>query len=581
MSHLEFNPSDSVETHAVHARPWLEHYAHCVPATLEYPQEPLWWLLERAASRWPDRDACIYYEQRLTYSELDIQARALACWLIDKGIEPGDRVGILLPNTPEFMIGLNAIWMAGGTAVALSPLFVPEEAEAFIRATHCKAVITLDVLSPLICNGESRPELIVYSTLGDRLNRLERLGYAWVRFMRLGFKGICPTATVSAFDEAVKFGRRRVDGFEPVRQSPTERAYILPTGGTTSHPKAVVLTHANLMANAWQLATWSGNRQGKEILLAVLPFFHSYGLSTCLTNGTVLGATLVLHHRFRPASVIKLIEKHQPTVFPAVPAMLAALNRLLEKSPSKMDSIKAVISGGAPLPKTVADEFSARSGAVVVEGYGLSEASPVTHSGPLDEKAISGTIGLPLPDTDAKIVDVATGTEELPYGEVGELIIKGPQVMQGYWEDPQATAQALRDGWLYTGDLATCDENGYFRIVDRKKDLIITGGFNVYPADVEEVLRDHPHIKDVAITGVPHEEKGEVVKATIVMKPGTTFHKHEFENYCKKHLAAYKRPRIFEECKGDLPRNFLGKVLRRELRGGPTGELELSSEAEG
>lgn len=580
MSHLDFNSTAETQPQETHARPWLRYYAHCVPASLEYPQEPVWWLLERAANRWPDRDACIYYQQRLTYSELDLQARALAAWLMEQGIEPGDRIGILLPNTPEFIIGLNAVWMAGGTAVALSPLFVPEEAEAFVKATQCKAVITLDVLTPLICGGEHRPDLIVYSTLGDRLNRLERLGYAWVKFMRLGFKGICPTATVRSFNEAVDYGRRRVDGFEPVRQSPSDRAYILPTGGTTSHPKAVVLTHGNLMANAWQLATWSGNRQGKETLLAVLPFFHSYGLSTCLTNGAVLGATLILHHRFRPASVIKLIEEHQPTVFPAVPAMLAALNHVLAKSPSKMDSIKAVISGGAPLPKTVAEEFSARSGAVVVEGYGLSEASPVTHSGPLDENAIPGTIGLPLPDTDARIVDVATGTEELPSGEVGELIVKGPQVMQGYWNDPEATALALRDGWLYTGDLATCDENGYFRIVDRKKDLIITGGFNVYPGDVEEVLRSHPDVKDVAVTGVPHEDKGELVKATIVMKPGKTFHKHDLEAYCRKHLAAYKRPRIFEECKGDLPRNFLGKVLRRELRGGEIGELELTAEQE-
>lgn len=574
MSQLNDKSTDSASQKP--NRPWLERYPFCIPATLEYPQEPMWWLLERAATEWPDRDACRYYQQSFTFSELLTQARALGAYLVEQGIEPGDRIGLLLPNTPEFMIALNAVWMAGGTAVALSPLFVAEEAEAFVKVTDCKIVITLDVLTPLVCGGEHRPGLVLYSSLGDRLNQLERLGYAWVRLMRLGFTSISSNGAAKNWKDVLTSFKQHAEGFEPVRQSPSDRAYILPTGGTTSHPKAVVLTHGNLMANAWQLATWSGNRQGKEVMMAVLPFFHSYGLSSCLTSGTVLGATLILHHRFRPTSVIKLIQEHKPSVFPAVPAMMAALNRILRKSPVKMDSIKAVISGGAPLPHLVAEEFSERTGAVVVEGYGLSEASPVTHAGPLDGTAIPGTIGFPLPDTDAKIVDAATGTEELPVGEVGELVVKGPQVMQGYWQNPEATAEALRDGWLHTGDLASCDEQGYFRIVDRKKDLIITGGFNVYPADVEEVLRDCPGVKDVAVVGVPDEDKGELVKAVVVMEPGQTFHKHELESFSKQHLSAYKRPRIFEECQGDLPRNFLGKVLRRELRDGG-GQVELSA----
>lgn len=548
-------------------RPWLKHYPACVPHSLNYPQEPAWWLLENAAENWPDRTACIYYEQSLTFTEVLSRARRLAAWLIEQGLEPGDRVGVLLPNTPEYLYVLNGVWMAGGTAVALSPLFVPEEATAFVKATQCRIVITLDVLSPLVCHGDERPEIIVYSSLGDRMSRLEWLGYAWVRLMRLGFKGVCPAGKGYALDEILEAGRRAEDALDPVRHTPEDRAYILPTGGTTSAPKAVTLTHGNLLSNAWQLRHWSGNRVGQETLLAVLPFFHSYGLSTCLTNGSALGATLVLHHRFRTASVIRLIRQHRPTVFPAVPAMLAALNPMLERSPvPELKAMKAVISGGAPLPKTVSDRFASLSGAYVVEGYGLSEASPVTHAGPLNGQAIPGTIGLPLPDTDARIVDAATGTEELPSGEVGELVVRGPQVMPGYWQDSERTAQVLRDGWLHTGDLATRDDEGFFRIVDRKKDLIITSGFNVYPADVEEVLRGFPGIKDVAVVGVPNEERGEIVKAIVVMQPGKTLHQHDMEAYSKKHLAAHKRPRIVEERVGDLPRNFLGKVLRRELR---------------
>jgi long-chain acyl-CoA synthetase len=550
-----------------HPRPWLKNYPADVPKSLYYPQEPMWWLLERAANNWPNRTACIYYDETLSYSRILSKARRVALWLKEQGLQPGERVGMLLPNSPEYIYVLNGIWMAGGIAVALSPLFVPREATTFVKATQCRIVVTLDVLSPLVCHGDQQPEILLYTSLGERMSRLEWLGYAWIRLMRLGIKGVSQQGKLYSLREVLRNNRHREDQLDPVKQEPGARAYILPTGGTTSEPKAVTLTHANLMAQAWQLCHWAGNRAGEETLLAVLPFFHSYGLSTCLSNGAALGATLVLHHRFRTTSVVRLIKQHRPTVFPAVPAMLAALNPIFEKTPiPEMRSIKAVICGGAPLPKTVSDRFADLTGAYCVEGYGLSEASPVTHSGPLDGNAIPGTIGFPLPDTDARIVDVATGTEELPLGEVGELVVRGPQVMEGYWGHPEWTAMALRDGWLHTGDLASCDEKGYFRIVDRKKDLIITSGFNVYPGDVEEVLRDYPGVKDVAVVGAPDEGKGELVKAIIVMEPGKVLNHHDLESYCRKNLSAHKRPRIIEERAGDLPRNFLGKVLRRELR---------------
>ncbi|WP_437185362.1 AMP-binding protein [Planctomicrobium sp. SH668] len=553
-------------------RPWLKSYPQDVPPTLSYPQEPLYWLLERAATKWPDRVGCIYYGDELKFPKICSRARRIAMWLIEQGLQSGDRVGILLPNCPEYIFALNGIWMAGGVAVALSPLSVAEEAGAFVKTTQCRIVITLDVMTPLVCHGDDQPEIIIYSSLGDRLSRLEGLGYAWVRLMRLGFSSINPKGKSISLIDVTKAGRLKEDGFEPLKMSPSDLAYILPTGGTTSEPKAVALTHGNLMSNAWQISHWAGNHQGTETLLAVLPFFHSYGLSTCLTNGLALGATLILHHRFRVASVCRLIAKHRPTVFPTVPAMLAALNPVLERNPvPELKLIQKVISGGAALPASVAEKFSALSGATVVEGYGLSEASPVTHAGPLDGTAIPGTIGLPLPDTMAKIVDATTGVEEMPTGEVGELVIRGPQVMHGYWNRPDLTDAALKDGWLHTGDLATCDGNGFFRIVDRKKDLIITSGFNVYPGDVEEVLRKYPGIKDVAVVGVPDEAKGEVVKAVVVMNPGNQLNQRDFDAFLKKHLSSQKRPHLIEERKEDLPRNFLGKVLRRELRNSGVG----------
>ncbi len=549
------------------SRPWLKHYPSHVPASLDYPDKGMPWLLERAATKWPDRLACIYYDERITYSRMLSRARRLALWLVENGIQPGDRVGILLPNVPEYISCLHGIWMAGGIAVALSPLCVPEEAEAFVSATQCRVIITLDVLSPLICQEQLHSEFIVYTSLANRMSRLERLGYAWVRLMRLGLKGVCPTSKSIELRQILRESRRKEDGFTPVPTRSSDRAYILATGGTTRAPKAVTLTHGNLLANAWQISHWAGGEIDHEVLLAVLPFFHSYGLSTCLTNGTALGATLILHHRFRTASALRLMQEHQPTIFPAVPAMLAALNPLLEKNSNvRIERLKSVISGGSALSPAVAERFADATGAAVVEGYGLSEASPVTHAGPLDGTAISGTIGLPLPDTDARIVDSNTGVDELPRGQVGELIIRGPQVMEGYWNAPEATADVIRNGWLYTGDLATCDEQGFFKIVDRKKDLIITSGFNVYPGDVEEVLMRYPGIREIAIVGVPDEVKGEIVKAVIVMKSGSVLDPRDFSEFTKIHLASHKRPRVYEERKTELPRNFLGKILRRELR---------------
>jgi len=554
----------TIERFADNSRPWLDHYPSIVPASLEYPDLPAWGLLDRTATRHPDHVACRYYRQSVTYGQLAAQARRTASMLVRHGVRPGDRVGVLLPNLPEYLSVLNGIWMAGGIAVAMSPLMVAEEVQAFVRVTDCRHMVTLDLLAPLVVGGDNPPAHIFFTSLSDRLPTWKRLGYAFARLKRLGFWPAPDHPSHHSLEDQVRAGDSE---FTPLRPaSLDDPAYILPTGGTTGHPKAVTLSHRNLIANAWQVFHWAGGFEAREKMLTVLPFFHSYGLTTCGMAGVAMAATLIMHHRFVPRVVLDMIEEYQPTIFPAVPAMLAALNDVLRDRPVQFKAMRYVISGGAPLDASIADEFGGYSGSTIVEGYGMSEASPVVCNGPLDGTNRPGTIGLPLSDTEVKIVDSETGEMELAPGEVGELVVRGPQVMLGYWQDPEATSAVIRDGWLHTGDLGARDEDGFFRIVDRKKDLIITSGFNVYPADVEPVLRQCPGVLDVAVIGHPDHDSGELVKAIVSVKSTGDFNRREFDAHAALHLARHKRPRIVDVIEGDLPRNFLGKVLRRKLR---------------
>jgi len=338
-----------------------------------------------------------------------------------------------------------------------------------------------------------------------------------------------------------------------------------PTGGTTASPKAVMLTHRNLVANALQLSAWSREEDGHGGVLGVLPFFHAYGLSVCLLTTLAKGATVHLHPRFDIKAVLHILDRYRPDLVPAVPAMLAGLNKELRAKPRDLSYIRAVITGASAIDKKVRAEFESHGPQHVVEGYGLSEASPVTHVNPIDERNSPGTIGLPLPDTDARIVDEETGTKELPVDTVGELLVRGPQVMKGYYENPTETARALRDGWLYTGDLAKCDKNGFFTIVDRKKDIIKTSGYLVFPAEVEEVLCNFPSVAEAAVIGVPDAERGEIVKAMIVARDGAPINLSALETHCLQHLGKQKRPREFQIVT-ELPKNFLGKIQRRRLR---------------
>jgi long-chain acyl-CoA synthetase len=544
-------------------RRWLAHYPACVPHTLKYPAIPAYGLLEHSAAEFPDRDACIHLGHKLTYRQLRDMARRTAHLLTQFGVRPGDRVGVLMPNMPEFLAALNGIWMAGATPVAISPLSVSEEISALVSATGCRVVLALDVLAPLIWRANVQPEITILTTLKNRLSGWKKFAYRAEALRRFLFNVRNCRGRAYCFERELKQAN---SNFEPIRpESLDSPAFLLATGGTTGCPKVVALSHRNLVANATQIHAWAGTQMGNDSVLAVVPFFHSYGLSSCALTGVSMAATIIMHHRFVPETVAQLIERYQPTVMPAVPAMLVGLNDLFGKRPLRK-SLRYCISGGAPLDQQVAAEFAKHTGAIVVEGFGLSEAGPVTHVGPLDGTSRAGTIGLPLPDTDVRIVDPDNGLIDVPRGQIGEMLIRGPQVMLGYWNDAEATGRTIRDGWLYTGDLAVEDEDGFFRIVDRKKDLIITSGFNVYPSEVEPVLRQFPGVADVAVIGVPNRERGEIVKAVIATKPGADVELRELWIYCDKHLAKHKRPRVIEITGGELPRNFLGKVFRRKLR---------------
>ncbi len=580
-----------------------ERYPVGVPRRLNYPDTPAWGLLDRAARTAPGRLACHYNDVEWTWEELNLDAIRTAVALHRSGIKPGDRVGILLPNVPEYLIAINGIWRAEAIAVALSPMAVQAEVDQMLAATNCKIVICLDMLASLI-SGPHRPSKTLFVSLRPRLPLFEQLGYLVLRKRRTGHWWMAANEHVGWFWDELMGGdstaetelpdpaamrldkalpevllRRGVgnplDTIEPNAGLPLDSdeasaqesqwtktaAYILPTGGTTGAAKAVTLSHRNLVANAWQQFYWAGANVGTETLLSVLPFFHSYGLSTNVMGGAAMVATLIMDHRFHTRKAIQLIVRHRPTVFHAVPAMLVAMNESLRKHPADLSSLKWVITGGASLPEAVGREFAEHSGAIVVEGYGLSEASPVTHVGPLDGSAAFGTIGLPLPDTDCRIVNSETGADDVAIGQVGELLVRGPQVMLGYWGGDRMSP----NGWLHTGDLARVTPDGLYQIVDRKKDMIITSGFNVYPQEVEAVLKNHSAVKDAAVVGVPDDHKGEVVKAFVVLNKGEVWDEQSLADYCREHLSSHKRPRLLERC-DDLPRSFLGKVIRRKLR---------------
>ncbi|HWJ03736.1 MAG TPA: long-chain fatty acid--CoA ligase [Verrucomicrobiae bacterium] len=544
-------------------RPWLKHYPPHVKPDLEYPHIPVYRFLDKSAREFPQQTATVFYGARLTYLDLLEQVNKFSRVLTDLGVEKGQRVAVMLPNCPQALIAYYAVLKLGAVVVQTNPLYVERELEFQLKDSGARTLVILDLLYPRAAAVKSRTNLknIIVTGLQEYMPAFKRPLYG-LKMRREG-KHIKFTAKQGIY----RFADLMLDAapFSPrVEAKADDLALLQYTGGTTGVAKGAMLSHHNLVANVLQVREWMLDAQpGKERMLCALPFFHVYGMTVAMNLAISMGAELILTPRFEIKDTLKLIHKHRPTFFPGAPTMYVAVNNYPELKKYNLSSIRSCISGSAPLPVEVQETFERLTGGKLVEGYGLTEASPVTHSNPLEGLRKVGSIGIPMPDTECKIVDPETW-EEVPQGEIGELAVKGPQVMQGYWHRPEETSATLREGWLYTGDMAKMDADGFFSIVDRKKDVIIAGGFNIYPREIEEVLYGYPKVQEAAVLGVPDPYRGETVKAYIVLKPGEKADKEELVAYCKERLAAFKVPRIVE-FKRELPKTIVGKVLKRQL----------------
>jgi long-chain acyl-CoA synthetase len=544
---------------------WLNSYEAGVPQSIDYPSRSLFELFSKSAETYQGLPAVHFMGRELTYSELKKEVEGLACALAGLGIKKGDRVAIHLPNSTQFPITFYAILALGAIVVPCNPLYVAREMEYQLNNSEAETIITLSRFYNMIKEIQPKTGIknIIVTNIKDYFPGVLKTLYTIVREKKEGDR-VSLAKEDHLFTDLIKNNRGKK--LPEVEVSPEDRAVFLYTGGTTGVSKGAVLQHRNLVANSFQVKSWCTDFQdGKEIILGVLPFFHSYGLSTILNLGLLNGAKLVLLPRFVLEDVLKTIDKQKPTLFPGVPTIYVAINNAADLKKYDISSIRICISGAAPLPVEVQQQFEKNTGGRLVEGYGLSETSPVTHANPVYGNRKTGSIGLPMPDTEFKIVDVETGEKELALGEVGELCLRGPQVMEGYLNMPEENAQSIRDGWFYTGDIARADEDGYTYIVDRKKDMVIAGGFNIYPRDIEEVLYAHPKVMEAAVAGINDPYRGETIKAYIVLKEGETMTEEEVTEHCKANLATYKVPKLVE-FRTELPKTMIGKVLRRMLR---------------
>ncbi len=573
-------------------KPWFKFYPEGLPTSIDYPNISITEALKEVAEKYPNDIALIFEDFKLTYRELVELVDRFATALSDLGISKGDIVALFLPNIPQFAISYYGALEIGAIVTAVNPLFKEKELEYQLNNSEAKTIVALDVFYPLIRKVKNRTKLesIIITSIKEYLPAVKRVLGTLLKKI--------PSLKVPR-DSDVYFFQELLKKYPPnppkVEINPKEDIAVLQyTGGTTGIPKGAILTHYNLLSNAIASAYWGNSDLAKEavkegvnvkdprtfrewirkrridVTLAVLPWFHIYGMTVTMNGALLNSGTVVVLPRFDPVKVLKTIEKYKVTLVPGVPTMYAALINHPKISKYDISSVRYCVSGAAPLPPEIQRKFMQLTGGVLIEGYGLTEASPVTHANPPDPtlKTVKiGTIGIPFPDTDAKIVDLETGTKELKPGEIGELVIKGPQVMKGYWKMPEETKATLRNGWLYTGDIATMDENGYFRIVDRKKDLIKYKGYSVYPRELEDILYEHPAVKLCCVVGIPDPEAGEIPKAFIVLKEEYVgkISEEDIIEWVKERVAPYKRIRKVE-FREELPTSAVGKVLRRLVR---------------
>lgn len=544
-------------------KPWFKSWPKGVPKSIEYPNLSLGEVLKETARTYPEKTAIIYFGARTTYRELDQLVDKFATALQDLGVKKGDRVGIFMPNIPQFVISFYGALRAGAVCVTCSPLYKARELQHQLNDAGAEVLVAMDTLYTIVQEIRDKTKLrnVITTSPRDYLPPLLKT--------LAPLKGVKSLKCPGAHD-FVSLMKKHGPNPKPVVVRPDDLALLQYTGGTTGVPKGAMISHRNLVVNASQCEFQLPIRRGIDVNVTALPLFHIFGMTVVMNAPVLTGTTMLMIPDPRdPKGILKAMSKYKATVFCSVPTMYVALINRPDINKYDLRSVRACISGAAPLPVEVQRKFEKITGGRLVEGYGLTETSPVSHVNPLDDpkKNRPGSIGIPVSDTEAKIVDLETGTKDLNSGEVGELVIKGPQVMQGYWNKQDETKIALRNGWLYTGDIAKMDEDGYFYIVDRKKDMIDVSGLKVWPREVEEVLYEHPAISEAAVVGIPDPYRGETVKAYVILKPGYEgkVAQDEIIKFCKERIASYKAPTSVE-FRASLPKTLVGKILRRTLR---------------
>ena len=553
---------------------WQKHYDMGVPTTIEYPSAPLFHFLEDAARKYPNRACTIFKGAVISYKEMNEITDRIAAALVEMGVKKGDRVGIFMPNTPQFVMTYYGILKAGAAVVATNPLYTPPEIEHQASDAGIEYMFVMTNFYETIKKAQPKTKIkkLIVTNLKETLPPVLRVLFTLAKEKKGGFRieGGLRDGDIWFQDLLAKYASASKPAIEV---GPDDTALFQYSGGTTGVSKGAVAMHRNVVANTLQIKAWMPNVEiGKEVVLMAIPLFHVYGMVAGMNFAMATGSSMVMVPNPRDLKdVLDNIAKHKATIFPGVPALYNGINNHPDVKAGKynLSSIKACISGSAPLMRETKEQFEKLTGGKVFEGYGLSEAPTATHCNPLEGVNKTGSIGMPLPDVEVKLISLDDGETELPQGEIGEIVIHGPQVMKGYHNMPTETANTLRklsDGkvWLFTGDIARMDEDGYFYIVDRKKELIKPGGYQVWPREVEEAIAAHPKVLEVGVAGIPDAYRGETVKAWIVVKPGETLAEDELKAFCKERLAAYKVPTHYE-FRGELPKTTVGKILRREL----------------
>lgn len=552
------------ETITYQDKPWLKHFQQGVAEHLDYESAFLPEFLQRSADHFPHKTALTFEGCRISYSQLNHMADRFAACLHNFGIRKGNAVAILLPNVIPCVAAYYAILRIGAIAVMNNPLYSDRELEHQFNDSGAKVLITIDLLGNRMIDLRPKTKIkqIVYTSIGEYLPFPKNLLFPLVAKKQ----GLA--AAVKSADDVYRWKPLLAQASPPVPKvelNLDDTAMYQYTGGTTGVSKGVILTHGNLSKQTQQISAWFPGLNEDEVSLGALPFFHVFGLSTSMNLSIFKSWNNVLVPKPQAPQLLQAITKFNVTFAAMVPTMYIGILQEPGIDNTDLTTIKGCFSGSAPLPVEVIKDFEKRTGAAIVEGFGLTETSPVTHINPFEGRRKVGSIGIPISDTQCRIVDINDGKTDVPVGESGELLIKGPQVMHGYWQKPDATAETLTDGWLHTGDIATMDEDGYFYIVDRKKDMIISGGYNIYPRDIEEVFFEHPKVIEATVIGVPHPKRGETAKVFLVLKPGETATKEEMIAFCDGKLAKYKWPTEVE-FRSELPKTNVGKVLKKELR---------------